>query len=221
MSKLDFKHRDATKNGIDIAKGRVDDLDKEVIKFALNYKGKKVVVDIGSGESRLSAILAILGWNVWMYDIENNDKYCATLERVVGEGKVHCIQKDIREIGHKDLPEDIVIVISQRTLHHIENIEAKNILQKIYSKMIPGGKMFISISGIDSKLALGYQCTESSVESRFCGVGDVGKSVYSIEGNVCLYKQQEVVDMIEEIGLTTDIIYKSTFGNIKTICSKY
>ncbi len=215
-----IKHKDATKHGIDIAKGRVDDLDKEVIRFALGYKGRKVAVDIGSGQSRLSHILALLGFEVWMYDIENHEKYCATLERSSGlGGQLHFRQIDIADISYSDLPDDIVIAVSQRTLHHVPHKTAKNILKKVSSKMITGGKLFASVSSTKSKFVGDYDCADSPVESRFCRV--VGSDdFYAINTPVCLYKQKEVVNMLEEAELTIEKVYKSVFGNIKAICQK-
>ena len=215
-----LKHKDATNHGIDIAKSRVDDLDKEVIRCALGYKGRKVAVDIGSGRSRLSHILALLGFEVWMYDIENHSKYCATLEKSGGlGGRLHFKQIDIADISYADLPDDIVIVVSQRTLHHVPHQAAKNILEKVSSKMITGGKLFASVSSTESKFVGEYDCADSPVENRFCRV--VGSDdFYAIDTPVCLYKEKEVVDMLEEAGLTVEKVYKSTFGNIKAICSK-
>ena len=213
-------HKDATNHGIDIAKGRVDDLDKEVLRFALEYKGKKVVIDIGSGQSKLSHILALLGWEVWMYDIEDHSKYCATLNKSSGlGGKLHFVQKDISKITHKDLPDDIVIAISQRTLHHMPQPDTKNILEKVFTKMIIGGKMFISVSSPESKFVSNYECIDFPIEKRFCRVVS-SDEFYAIDTPVCLYNKKEVVGMLEKIGFTVERVYKSAFGNIKTICSK-
>jgi len=217
---MNFTHKDRTNHGIDIAKGRVDDLDKEVIRFALEYKGRKVAVDIGSGQSRLSHILALLGFEVWMYDIENHEKYCATLEKSSGlGGRLHFKQIDIAGISYTDLPDDIVIAVSQRTLHHVPHQAAKNILEKVSSKMITGGKLFVSVSSTESKFVGNYDCADFPVENRFCRV--VGSDdFYAIDTPVCLYEQKEVTDMLEGAGLIIDKIYKSAFGNIKAIASK-
>ncbi len=217
-----FKHRDATKYGIDIAKGRVDSLDKEVIKFAIGYKGKKVAVDLGAGESRLSAILLLLGWDIWIYDIRDNSKYCATLENLVGEGggSVHCVQIDITNITQADLPNDIVLVVSQRTLHHLQYNKTKKLLESVRNNMIRGGKLFISISGVNSRFVDEYRCISSPVEDRFCEVGEVGKMTYSIVGNVCLYNQGEIRELVEGIGFNIESINESDFGNIRIIANK-
>lgn len=236
-----FKHRDSTNHGIDISKSRLDDVDREVVAFALGYKGKKVAVDLGCGSGRVSIILALMGFDVWLYDIQDLSDYFTKVGEVLEIGdKLHFIQTDIALLvvshnisGGEDevdegserqtqyaLPSDIVIAISQRTLHHLLYVSARDLLQGVNHKMIKGGKLFLSVSGIESKLAEDYECADSPAAERFCPVGEVGKSVYSISGNVCLYKQQEVVDMLEGVGLTVDKVYKSAFGNIKAICSK-
>ncbi len=234
-------HRDATSHGIDISKSRLDDIDRKVVAFALGYKGKKVAVDLGCGSGRVSIILALMGFDVWMYDIQDlSDYFTRVGEALEISERLYFIQTDIAslvvshnisdggdEVGEGSerqakhtLPSDIVIAISQRTLHHLPYASARDLLQRVHNKMIKGGKLFVSVSGLESKLAKDYECADSPVQERFCPVGEVGKSIYSISGDVCLYKQQEVVDMLEGVGLTIDKVYKSAFGNIKTICSK-
>ena len=219
--KMNFKHKDATKYGIDIAKGRVDNLDKDVIRFAIGYKGKKVAVDIGSGQSRLSVILALLGFEVWCYDIEDHSRHFATLDKVLGlEGRVHFVHIDISTLTHSDLPHDIVVAVSQRTLHHLQYTDVKNVLSLLYNKMTRGGRLYLSLSGLGSKLSGGYECADSPVESRFCEVGEVGKKVYSIGANVCLYTTQEVQELVEECKFTVTDVIESNFGNVKAKASK-
>ncbi len=227
MNSQDFTHKNATEYGIDISKSRFDDIDRAVTEFALGYKGKKVAVDIGCGSGRVSIVLALMGFDVWLYDIQDLDKYFIKVGEALDiSDKLHFIQTDLAlgtragEEGLPDLPNDIVITISQRTLHHLPHLYAKGLLKRVGDNMIDNGKLFLSVSGIESKLADDYGCSDSPVIDRFCKVGEVGKSIYSIGSNVCLYKQNEVVDMVEEGGFTIDKIYKSAFGNIKAICSK-
>ncbi len=217
-----FKHKDATKYGIDIAKGRVDTLDKEVIDFAIKYKGKKVAIDLGSGQSRLSVILALLGFEVWCYDIKDHSKYFATLSKVLEVGdKLHFKKIDISKLTYEDLPTDIIVVISQRVLHHLKYTDTKNLLKKINKKMSNSNvKLYISLSGLNSKLSQGYKCLDSPIENRFCKVGEVGKDIYSISSNVCLYNKKEAERLIREVGFNIDSIKESDFGNIRIVASK-
>jgi len=216
-----MQHKDGTKHGIDISKSRFDDIDRVVVEFALKYKGKKVAIDLGCGSGRVSIILALMGFDVLLVDTQDLSTHFKRVGEVLDiSGKLHFMQKDIIDLRGKDLPIDITVVISQRTLHHLRYEHAKNILELVYSKMISGGKVFTSISGINSKLSDGYECSGSPVADRFCEVGEVGKTTYSIRGKVCLYKKKEVLDMLEGVGLRVDDIYKSAFGNIKAICTK-
>ncbi len=216
-----FKHRDATNHGIDIAKGRVDALDKQVLEYALSHKGRKLAVDLGSGESRLSAILLLLGWEVWLYDIKDLSKYCATLEQLSSAGeKLHFKQVDLKDLNSSDLPSDISLVISQRTLHHLPYGSSVSLLKNVYNKMTAGGKLFMSVSGIESKLAEGYECANSPIGERFCKVGGVGQTTYSITDNVCLYTKGEARELVESAQLNVESISNSDFGNIRIIANK-
>ncbi len=217
-----FKHKNATKYGIDIAKGRVDALDKEVIDFAMKYKGKKIAIDLGSGQSRLSVILALLGFEVWCYDIKDHSKYFATLGKILEVGdKIHFKRIDISKLTYDDLPNDISIVISQRVLHHLKYYDTQDLLKKIYKKISDtNSKLYVSLSGLNSKLSKGYACLSSPIENRFCKVGEIGKDIYSISSNVCLYSKEEAEKLIKEIGFTIDSIKESDFGNIRIAASK-
>ena len=216
-----FKHKDATKHGIDIAKGRVDTLDKQVLQYALNHKGRKLAVDLGSGESRLSAMLLLLGWEVWLYDIKDLSEYCATLENFDSAGeKIHIRKVDLNELQSTDLPNDVSLVVSQRTLHHLPYTSAINLLQNVYNKMTPDAKLFVSVSGVDSKLAEGYDCANSPISERFCKVGGEGQTTYSITDKVCLYAKEDARELVEGVGLNIESMDESDFGNIRIIANK-
>jgi SAM-dependent methyltransferase len=216
-----FKHRDATSHGIDISASRMDDIDRAVISFALAYKGKKVAVDIGCGSGRVSIILALMGFDVWLYDIQEMKEYFMRVGEALNiSDRLHFQKVDISKVGELTLPHDIVIVLSQRTLHHVPYVHAQDALQEVVDNMISGGRLFLSVSGRESKLAIGYECANSPVTERFCEVGEVGKTTYSINGKVCLYTQTEVVEMVEGVGLLVEEVSTSAFGNIKLIGSK-
>ena len=86
--------------------------------------------------------------------------------------------------------------------------------------MIIDGKLFVSVSSLESKFASDYECADSPLQNRFCEVGGSGRETYSIDAPVCLYKQEELVSMLESTSWSIDKIYKSAFGNIKAISSK-
>ncbi len=233
-----FTHKNATSHGIDISKTRLDDIDREVIAFALGYKGRKVAVDIGCGSGRVSIILALMGFEVWLYDSDDLEEYYEKVgDALQISERLNFIRCDIRDIqvshniidskkggsgggASAVLPDDIVIALSQRTLHHVEYGVAKNILEIIRRKMIVGGKLFLSVSGLDCKFAYDYTCRDAPLENRFCGVGNVGKEIYSITDKVCLYTQVEIVSMIKSVGLDIKSAETSTFGNHRVIAVK-
>ena len=236
-----FIHKNATEHGIDISKSRLDDIDRAVIAFALSYKGKKVAVDIGCGSGRVSIILALMGFEMWLYDIQDLADYFSRVGEALGiSDKLHFVQGDIvtsltshnikagekgeSEGSHESfiqsLPKDIVIAISQRTLHHMPHSVAKTILEKVAQKIIPNGKIFFSVSGIDCGFAKDYPCKDEPIENRFCTLQKSEiTDFYGINDSVCLYKKQEVQDIVQNARLSIESIQESMFGNFKVIAT--
>ncbi len=231
-----FKHIHATNYGIDISRGRLDSFDKEIIKYAFEHKGRRVAVNIGCGAGKVSIILALIGFDVWLYDIDDLREYYARVGEVLGiENKLHFTRCDIRDMfqvsqnitrgaGQENVcaisvPNDIAIAISQRVLHHVPYPDAECVINGLYKNMIANGKLFLSVSGVECKFAGGYTCAREPIERRFCDVGDDGE-IYSVYNAVCLYTQSEVVHLLQNAGFIVQDIETTRFGNHRVIVSK-
>lgn len=196
--------------GIDIASYRLDDLDRAALHFALDYKGRKVAVDIGCGEGRVAKLLALIGFEVYAYDLLDMQEHFA------GWDTIHFIQDDVRNV-EASLPSGVVVAVAQRTLHHIPYKDAQNILRHLSRAMQREGRLYLSLSGLHSKLAEGYEDADKSVEERFGEVGVLGKEIYRISDKVCLYTREDAGKLLETSGWEAERIWESDFGNIKSV----
>lgn len=201
--------------GMDIAANRLDDLDKAALRFALDYRGRKIAVDLGCGEGRVAKLLALMGYEVWAYDIRDMSEHFALWEHI------HFTQCDIRNIcnPHTEtaLPSGVVIAVAQRILHHIPYNNALYIVRHLRGAMSDEGRLYLALSGLHSKLADGYTDAHKPVDERYGEVGELGKDVYAITDKVCLYDTHDAQKLLHEAGFTIDKHWESAFGNIKTI----
>ena len=201
--------------GPDVASVRIDDLDRACITYALTITdGHKRVLDIGSGKSRLAVILALMNFNVTAYDREDYFRYFKQTKLVT------FVQKDMRDIVHSDIEKGVEIIIAQRVLHHIPFIDAQKVLTVLSSKLVSGGEMFISLSGLESELGNGYVDANKEVTQRYVKISEDNQNKFSMSDKVCLYTKGDVEKLLEPLPITIEKIWQSKFGNIKVIARR-
>ncbi len=212
-------------HGIDISELRLDDLDKQILHFALDYKaGDKVAIDIGCGFGRVSIMLALAGFEVWLFDKRDLSEHFAQVAKMLEiEGKLKFFRKDIAKITENDLPacadrpKKFSIVIAQRVLHHLPFVQVKQIVQILSSKLVQEGRVFASFSGLDSEIAKDYECIAEPVEQRYCKVSKENREKFKMTEPVCLYSKNDVKKLFAGTGLMKEKLYVSSFGNIKAV----
>lgn len=206
-------------HGIDISERRLDDLDKQILQFALTYKaGDKVAIDLGCGFGRVSIMLALIGFEVWAYDTRDLHEHFAKASSALGiEGKLKFFQRDIAEITEADLPKRYGVAIAQRVLHHLPFTNAKKLMEIVASKLSKEGRIYASFTGIGSEIAKSYKCKQDKIENRYCNVSGENKEKFQISEKVCLYGKTDVKKLFANIALQKGGLYVSGFGNIKTV----
>ncbi len=207
--------------GIDVGQRRISALGKEVIRFALSGKApSKVCVELGPGRGRLAPILALMGFRCHLYDSDPSlASHYAKLNACLKEyGTLHFCPKDIRNIGYGDLPEGVGLVVAERVLHHVRFEEAVRVLRVLRNRTLPGGRFFLSFSGLNSPIGEGYPDRERPVDERWSPLPpDVGRR-FDMSGEVCLYDVEDVERLMEEVGGMGRVSLRSTpFGNVMAI----
>jgi SAM-dependent methyltransferase len=203
--------------GIDVLSKRLGYLDREVLKFALDWKGSKFSVEFGAGSGRLSLILALLGYRVYMYDL--GDVELLNLAKAL-KLKIFHEKTDIRYIKTSDLPEKISIFVAERVLHYLRFEESKRVLTRVIRRMEKGGRLFLSLSGINSPIGKDYGHRDFPVEKRFCLPSREVMEKFKIDVPICLYDIEDLRRLLDGFSVKEVKLRITAFGNVEGIFEK-
>jgi SAM-dependent methyltransferase len=203
--------------GIDVLSKRLGYLDREVLKFALDWKGPKFSVEFGAGSGRLSLILALLGYRVYIYDL--GDVELLNLAKTL-KLKIFHEKTDIRYIKTSDLPEKISIFVAERVLHYLRFEESRKVLARVIRKMEKGGRLFLSLSGINSPIGKDYEHRDFPVEKRFCLPSREVMEKFKIDVPICLYDIEDLRRLLDGFPVREVKLRSTAFGNVEGIFEK-
>jgi SAM-dependent methyltransferase len=200
--------------GIDVSSKRLGYLDREVLKFALDWKGSKFSVEFGAGSGRLSLILALLGYRVYIYDL--GDVELLNLAKAL-KLKIFHEKTDIRYIKTSDLPEKISIFVAERVLHYLRFEESRRVLARVIRRMEKGGRLFLSLSGINSPIGKDYEHRDFPVEKRFCLPSREVMEKFKIDVPICLYDIEDLRRLLDGFPVREVKLRSTAFGNVEGI----
>ena len=111
------------------------------------------------------------------------------------------------------------LICCQRAIHYLPWAEAVEVVRQFASLLLPGGKVFLSASGLHSELGNGYAHGSVPVEDRYAPLAQAMADKHGIAGDVCLYDADDLARLLTMAGLTVETIFTSSFGNIKGIAA--
>jgi len=200
----------------------MDELDVQALRFAISSSEipEKVAIDLGCGLGFQGIRLAILGWPSFLYDMLDIHDRIALAREVVGVQGLEFRKLDLRQASDTDFPPTIGLVYSQRFIHYLRFAESSLLLEIVARKLCSSGRLFLSASGIESELGLGYTASEDPVEVRFGVLAPEMQEKHTIFESVCLYREEELQDLVLPHGFRVVKIWSSPFGNVKGIFEK-
>jgi SAM-dependent methyltransferase len=209
--------------GVDISLQRADELDIALLHEVKSLQLKNVrVIDLGCGKGGQSIRLASIGCYVTAIDTQDFSKEIQENCRKnnIPNDRATFIKCDIRYTSEY-LSGDYHYFYSQRAFHYIGYQDAEKLLKTLRQHFVRDfkGKLFISVSGIDSELGEGYEDKNKSVQHRFCQLSKAMKDKHKIILPVCLFSLAEFRDLLLKCKYRIDTIYTSEFGNIKAIAA--
>jgi hypothetical protein len=202
--------------GGEIAIQRFDELDRKCLAFALGEQGGGAV-DLGSGQALQPVRLALADMETWAFDLQDLGARYDELVKLLPGAKLRFFRKDLRALEASDLPDDLRLVYSQRTLHYLRFQESVQLLRTLVPRLVGGARCFLSVSGLHSELGQGYAASVNDLASRFGYLAPEIKKRHGIEEEVCLYSQDDLERLGTASNLKVERIWLSAFGNVKGI----
>lgn len=206
-------------HGIDVAVQREDYLDGSAIRQirSLVAAGGTVrALDAACAAGGQARRMARAGAVVTAVDLHSDG--AALLRAACDEGltQISFIQADLRSaelyqrLGRFDL------IIAQRFIHYLPFADAVEVLKLFRQALLPGGKLYISASGLRSELGQNYHGADQLAE-RFAPLWPPMANKHGIHGKVCLYEEHDMQVLLAAGGMRAEKLYASPFGNLKAI----
>jgi hypothetical protein len=90
-------------------------------------------------------------------------------------------------------------------------------VKRLADLLNPGGKLFLSASGIASELGEGYPGRGVPAADRYAPLADEMAKKHGIHGMVCLYSLEDLEELLLQAGLVCEALFASPFGNVKGV----
>lgn len=201
---------------VDSAFKRLDSQDKEIIQHVLNreWAFKRAMI-LGSGKGRIGIVLALMGFEVVCVDIEDHAEFYISISKSFDlQGSLKFVQADISKVDVSTLSSRRNIIIAQRVFQYLQHKDTRELVQQIHKNMLDGADLFINISSTASIYAKNYPCLEKSIEARFCVPEEISKGL-EVSVPMCLYSEQELLEIFDEDFWNLVMLENNAFGNIK------
>lgn len=208
-------------NGVDVASQRADDLDLMALAHIQSIAGQHPIfaIDVGCGHGGQAARMVNAGAYVIAMDSQDyRAELARTLAREGGQSNRCFFYR--ADVGSEPQIGNIHVVMCQRMIHYLPCHAALQALNWFHRITLPGGRMFLSASGMDSELADSYHARDVPVESRFAHLSREMAEKHSILHPVCLYRPNELKGLASEAGWEVEKVFVSPFGNVKLVARR-
>jgi SAM-dependent methyltransferase len=205
------------RHGADIARQRLDALDRAALRHAIGLELPASALDLGGGYGLQALRLAALGLDTWLIDQLPRAQTVLGIDGLAGQLPLHHLPLDARTLTADQLPDAVALCCSQRFIHYLRRAEALALLRLVRSRMRPDGRLFLSASGLDSELGEGYAAARVPVADRFGPLAPAMADKHGIHEPVCLYAPQELESLAEAAGFVCEEVSTSVFGNVKGV----
>jgi len=207
-------------HGTNISQQRIDKLDISCLSFiedSLSAGASIQAIDLGGGAGAQSKRMARLGANVVLIDLSQTNAEIEAFNIEEKLGKITLLKRDARHIPDEDLPVKIDCFYSQRMINYIPYHDALSLLCRFKKKSGVKAKFFISSGGIETEYGQTYLEKDKPIAQRFGSLSEEMSTKHGINTPVCLYREQELCDLLEKAGLKILDSWTSIFGNPKII----
>lgn len=216
--------------GTQVSANRPDALDVKAVEIIRKFaargpSGRRPhVLDIGCGVGSHSVQMAAAGADVFALDCEDYAHPICNAALLAGldDRNVKFVQADARDLSRLSALQALKfeLVFCQRMLHYIRYHEAVSLLTQVFRQMSLGGALCLGISGMNSELGIAYEHLDQPIADRFSELEFGVRHKHRIFKEVCLYRSEEAISMVQSIGFEVCKAWYSEFGNVKLIAEK-
>lgn len=205
-------------HGADIASQRADDLDLMAIDWVSSIE-HPFAIDIACGAGGQAVRLAAVGANVLALDVADMHSRILDLAKENHvENRIIFLRMDMQHLSTLPPTTSFAdLIVCQRAIHYLPFKAAVNVLRSMRQLLSPGGRLFISASGMQSELGDDYAGRCMPLHERSAQLSQAMRNKHGIYGNVCLYSEQDMAQLLGDAGFCVDKIFSSSFGNVKAI----
>lgn len=195
--------------------GRASEPD-HLVRDALSWcdklkKGGRIpeILEVGCGDGSTALAFAQQGALVTAIDRENNLRDNAKAIAEAASDKITFLFKPAQHLKSSDMPDDIHIFFSNRTLHWMPYNQTKALLEQASRKMRPASKLFISVMNFKAHVAEGYPYTaHTPIARRFAPSSSDSRFKHPLT----LYTASEITGLLETTGFDIDKLEKTDWG---------
>jgi cyclopropane fatty-acyl-phospholipid synthase-like methyltransferase len=141
--------------------------------------------------------MALFQKDIYFYDLKIDFKL-KIFKKLFALKKLHLKKKNLKNVDYKDFPKNIDFVYSARFLHYLTYEEAEDLFRKFSKNMKKNGKVFITVSGINSDIGKDYSCKKNEISKRNCFLSKSNQKRFEIKEKVTLYKKDELENLIKK-----------------------
>lgn len=208
--------------GVDVACQRADDLDNLAIKFLherfIATHERPTALDMACGQGGQAIRMAQEGALVTAADIQ--DRHIDIHRLAQGNRVLESPIFVVADMAHSlpSLPgAPFDAIVCQRAIHYLPYERAVCAVSQLGGLLKPGGRLFLSASGLQSELGLGYPHGQESIERRFAPLAPDMAVKHAIYSPVCLYEDADLADLVHAARLAVSRVFLSRFGNVKGV----
>ena len=198
-----------------------DELERNALEECLRRQRlnhRVSVLIVSAGRCELAVKFARLGASVVVTDTEEHKQEVEGRSLASGFGNEIRFASLNLAAPAETLPgQPFDIIVIRRGLCTLPYTDARQTVRHLLQRLVIGGKIYLSILGLNSELSNDYPDLEKPVEKRFAPLAPEVAAKYDINGPVCLYTERNLFMLLLEAGASVLRTLTTTWGNVKGV----
>lgn len=214
----DKRNPTISNHGVDIAAQRADDLDGMALEHLRSIKDQARALDVASASGGQAIRMALVGADVLALDIDDySEAFLAAASSAGVAGRCAFVQQDVTEYDVAEKLGRFDVIVCQRMIHYVPYGVAIDVVRTLKHALKPGGRLYLSASGLHSELGTDYPGAQQPIDRRYELLSDAMVEKHAMMGLICLYRKDELVSLLETAGMRVEQSFTSAFGNVKAV----